>query len=298
MVLAHSEFGTVMIDTVSSTAKSALISLLLSICLVGTEATSFPMRSSCIPLLLSCYGATISSSDQMLLAILELCERNTDVDFSCYSPLLWGKRAAQHYSSLKLLGPSLWARPTVDEVLDIIDSDQMLKSAIHIPLELPLLPDPKKLRSGVVMDAESAMTQYDPRFVLPLMISLMDPSQVINCKKVVDKNVLGLAISTLSCRNRDLRGLGYMMLTRFRKLVKTSEKFSCRPQVVCFLNALKEGVTAECQRVPCVVTAFLVKSAQILLNPEHQLYKVITSFTTLKVNTNDGSTLSSLCMHK
>lgn len=280
MVFTHSEFGQVMIDTVCSEPKSAIVYLLFNSCLIGSEAEAIPMRESCVPLLLSCYGATLSTADQMILAILELCERQGRFDFSSYSPLLWGKRAAQHYSSLKLLGPSLWIRPTVDEVLDLIDPDIMLTTGIHIPLELLLNTAADKLLSVL---NQTVGNLYDPRFILPLMVSLLLPNQELNCKKIVEKNILGLAIATLSCRDRDLRGLGYLMLNRFRKMLKTSEKFTSRAQIICLLNALKEGVTEENQRVPCVITIFLVKSAQILLNPENQLFKLISSFITLKV---------------
>lgn len=47
--------------------------------------------------------------------------------------VLWGPAAVEHHKARKSLGPSLWQKPSSEQLLSLLTADMMLNTVTHFP---------------------------------------------------------------------------------------------------------------------------------------------------------------------
>lgn len=88
----------------------------------------------------------------------------------------------------------------------------------------------------------------------------------VDCRKFIEKNCLGLAIASLTSHEDSVRSLGATILSTFRGRLEES-KFIDKQQVMCMLDALKNGMEGNGFKLSSIVSVFLIRASSILLKP-------------------------------
>ncbi|KAG1679330.1 Nucleolar pre-ribosomal-associated protein 1 [Nymphon striatum] len=136
MTISHSKFLSIMFDTAKAQQpqKECLLDLMLSL----VQSDNNICSEKHIPVFLGAYSATFSVIDRKLLKLMYLYEKSEKVNFHPYRPFLWGQTAISHYSVLKNISMALVKQTKMEDVLQLIDLNLLVKSAIQFPLNLPL----------------------------------------------------------------------------------------------------------------------------------------------------------------
>ena len=108
----------------------AVWQLLLSI----SERCDVTFESKTITLLLGSYTASLSARDVTTLKLLQSYERK--VTLHQYRPFFWGAKAREYY--VNMATASMWKTANADQVLECVDQERMLRSAIKLPLNIDL----------------------------------------------------------------------------------------------------------------------------------------------------------------
>lgn len=129
MVTSHSEFLNVMLSHHSSEIKSRLIEFVYTLILMNKSV----MKTQQIPVYLSSYHATRSPCDRLILAILYHYEVS-GLPVNEYKPYIWGDSGANHYAVRKNRTSSLWAHPTPNQVLNLLEKDIIERTIRNFPV--------------------------------------------------------------------------------------------------------------------------------------------------------------------
>ncbi|KAL7400418.1 hypothetical protein ABVT39_012092 [Epinephelus coioides] len=276
MTSSHSLFLPTMLgsdeDPNRCQAKEALVSLLL--CLVKKCSTVCNINHFVV--LLGAYGVTLSTSDQKLLLLLQEYERN-NVSLLKFQSFLWGPAAVEHHKTRKSLGASLWKQASSDDLLALLKTDRMLHTIAHFPQQHRIiLQDDKEplYNSNAVKDLGDL---YDPRFLLPLFSTILQPECVIDCLKFVSSHALGLTVMALSSYDPNVRAAGYHVLSCFYQHLEGA-RFREKRQLLYLMDTVKNGIRQQNQRLPFVLTTYIAKVAQQMLKPEDHMYVVLNRF--------------------
>ncbi|XP_068441753.1 nucleolar pre-ribosomal-associated protein 1 isoform X2 [Clinocottus analis] len=274
MTSSHSLFLPTMLDCdeAPSQTKEALVSLLL--CLVKKSPTVCSMNHFVV--LLGAYGATLSTSDQKLLLLLQEYERN-NVSLLKFQSFLWGPAAVEHHKTRKSLGASLWKQASSDELLALLSSDQMLHTIAHFPQQRRIiLKDDKELlycdKAG-----KDLKNVYDPRFLLPLFSTILQPECVIDCLKFVSSHALGVTVMALSSYDPKVRAAACYVLSCFYQHLEAA-RIREKRQLLYLMDTVKNGIRQPNQRLPFLLTTYVAKVAQQMLKPEDHMYMVLNRF--------------------
>uniref|UniRef100_A0A3Q3S3N5 URB1 ribosome biogenesis homolog n=1 Tax=Mastacembelus armatus TaxID=205130 RepID=A0A3Q3S3N5_9TELE len=240
-------------------AKEGLVSLLL--CLVKKCPTVCNIDHFVV--LLGAYGATLNTTDQKLLQLLQEYERN-HVSLLKFQSFLWGPAAVEHHKTRKSLGSSLWKQASSDELLALLKPDRMLQTIAHFPQHHRIIPqDLGKL--------------YDPCFLLPLFSAILRPECVIDCLKFVSSHALGVTVMALSSYDPQVRAAAYHVLSCFYQHLEGA-RFREKRQLLYLMDTVKNGIRKQNQRLPFVLTTYITKVAQQMLKPEDHMYVVLNRF--------------------
>ncbi|XP_029302759.1 nucleolar pre-ribosomal-associated protein 1 isoform X2 [Cottoperca gobio] len=276
MTSSHSLFLPTMLDSDEEAsrcqAKEALLSLLLS--LVKKCPTVCNINHFVV--LLGAYGVTLSTADQKLLLLLQEYERN-NVTLLKFQSFLWGPAAVEHHKTRKSLGASLWKQESSDDLLALLKSDWMLQTIAHFPQQRRImLQDDKELLycNTAVKDLGNV---YDPRFLLPLFSTILQPECVIDCLKFVSSHALGVTLMSLSSYDPNLRAAAYHVLSCFYQHLEGARVREKR-QLLYLMDTVKNGIRQQNQRLPFVLTTYIAKVAQQMLKPEDHMYVVLNRF--------------------
>lgn len=221
--------------------------------------------------LLTSYNATDSKGDAAIFDLLFLLERTFHISFRKLAPLVWGERSKENYENLRKFGQSLHNRLTSDQVLDYLDPRMMWHSLLHF--------------SGTsVRSSEAHGPVYDTRFVLRLLVSLLDAGSEMSNRKFVETNALSYAFASTSLQDRTCRSLGYVILKRFfsRLTDLTVEKFEEKSLFVYLIRVFRNSLDHANQRLPHAVSHFFARTCKLLLHPDDPVYSPILSFLVLK----------------
>lgn len=129
MAVSHSEFVNVILQTEDNDAKTYLLELMW--CIV--QKNKSVMQTSHVPVYLGAYHASLSTSDRLILALLQFYEKS-GVSLYEYRPFLWGETAVNHYSLKGSIGNNLWRQPSMNEVLDLLDSNMVDNTIKYYPV--------------------------------------------------------------------------------------------------------------------------------------------------------------------
>uniref|UniRef100_A0A1A7XHS4 URB1 ribosome biogenesis 1 homolog n=3 Tax=Iconisemion striatum TaxID=60296 RepID=A0A1A7XHS4_9TELE len=276
MTSSHSQFLPMMLESSEessrSRAKEALVSLLL--CLVKKCPTVCSINHFVV--LLAAYGATLSTSDQKLLLLLQEYERN-QVSLLKFQSFLWGPAAVEHHKTQKSLGASLWKQPSSDDVLALLKTDMMQQTILKFPQRHRIFPqdDTELLYRNDAVDDLGCL--YDPCFLLPLFSAILRPECVIDCLKFVSSQALGVTVVSLSSYDSKLRAAAYHVLHCFYQHLEAA-RFKEKRQLLYLMDIVKNAIRKQNQRLPFILTSYITKVAQQMLKPEDHMYVVLNRF--------------------
>uniref|UniRef100_A0A3Q1CDU5 URB1 ribosome biogenesis homolog n=1 Tax=Amphiprion ocellaris TaxID=80972 RepID=A0A3Q1CDU5_AMPOC len=273
MTISHSLFlPTMLASDEESSACQELISLLF--CLVKKCPSVCNINHFVV--LLGAYGATLCTSDQKLLLLLQEYEKN-QVSLLKFQSFLWGPAALEHHKTRKSLGASLWKQASSDDLLALLKTDKMLQTVAHFPQQRRIIPqDGMELlySNNAVKDLGDL---YDPCYLLPLFSAILQPECVIDCLKFVSSHALGVTTMALSSYDPKVRAAAYHVLSCFYQHLEGA-RFREKRQLLYLMDIVKNGIRQQNQRLPFVLTTYITKAAQQMLKPEDHMYVVLNRF--------------------
>nr|XP_045005355.1 nucleolar pre-ribosomal-associated protein 1 isoform X2 [Jaculus jaculus] len=257
-----------------SEVKEALVDLMATMARLCPSVCD----SSHFAVLLGAYGASLSILDQKILLLLHTYEQNHLSLFSL-RVLLWGPAAVEHHKTCRSLGKSLWQQPSVGDILRLLDRDRMMHTILHFPQNRRLLPaedsqEPVFRDKSVRVDLGSL---YDPCFLLHLFVELTRPEFVVDCRKFLDSNALGLTAAALSSYDPQMRAAAYCVLAAYYSHLEGA-RFREQAQVLHLLDVVRNGIRTPNLRLPFTLALFIAKAAQQILKPEEHMYWKISKF--------------------
>ncbi|CAG8441879.1 9449_t:CDS:10 [Acaulospora morrowiae] len=242
-------------------------------------------KSSFLSSLLSCYGASTSLADQLLLDIFILYEKSSGSSVGPYA-MIWGPGSIRSMDRRGLMDQKI-----VVESLGLIDPMKMMISYTHFPIDKTL--EVKALASEVLssqcdqqrlysFESERAPPVYDPSFFLPNFASLFSYGNLLDCRKLIEVNALGFILVSLSSTVEDVRRAGYYLMDEFYILLENAN-FREKKQILLLLNSLKNSIIGRddgkpLQRLPTIFTVFFAHALNIFTNPAHFMYPLINKF--------------------
>lgn len=189
-------------------------------------------KAGFLPMLLSCYSASTSVADQLLLAVLRITESQTTGSISNRAPV-WGSGTENAKSSGALFGQAM-----MTESLDLIDPSMMMVSATQFPVDRELESE-APLVTKEDFNEEVAKHQpapiYDPCFILPLFGTYMAFGGLLDIRRFIEVNGLGYIIVALSSSDENMRFAAYSLLDDFYPLLSVSSLsfHSCQMLLFC-----------------------------------------------------------------
>nr|XP_019585736.1 PREDICTED: nucleolar pre-ribosomal-associated protein 1 [Rhinolophus sinicus] len=253
--------------------KEALVDLMAAVVRLCPSVC----ESSHLAVLLGAYGATLSVLDQKILLLLRAYEQNS-LSLIDFRVLLWGPAAVEHHKTCRSLGKSLWQQPSVGDILRLLDRDRMMKTILHFPQSRRLLP-PEDSEEPIFKDRSIVDLDglYDPCFLLHLFSELTRPEFVVDCRKFLDSNALGLTVAALSSYDPQMRAAAYYVLAAYYSHVEGA-RFREQSQVLYLLDVVRNGIRTKNMRLTYTLTLFIAKAALQILKPEEHMYLKIHKF--------------------
>ncbi|KAL9867510.1 nucleolar pre-ribosomal-associated protein 1 isoform 2-T2 [Geothlypis trichas] len=260
-------------DGSSAQTREALVDILLT----AVQLSPSLCDSSHLPVLLGAYGATLSTTDQKILLLLQLYEKNNQSLINSRI-LLWGPAAVEHHKTCKSLGKSLWQQPSMEEILCLLDREKMMRTILSFPQQRRLLPA-QGIQESLYKDetVKSLDDFYDPCFLLQLFSELTRPECVVACHKFVEVNALGLTVAALSSYDPSMRAAAYSVLASFRCHLHGAR---CREQsqLLYLLDAVQNGIRQPNLRLTFSLSLYIARAAQQILRPEEHMYIKVNRF--------------------
>ncbi|XP_047651428.1 LOW QUALITY PROTEIN: nucleolar pre-ribosomal-associated protein 1 [Phacochoerus africanus] len=255
-----------------------LMSLLVRLCPSVCENSHFAV-------LLGAYGASLSVLDQKILLLLRAYEQN-NLSLINFRVLLWGPAAVEHHKTCRSLGTSLWKQPSVGDILRLLDRDRVMRTVLHFPQKRRLLP-PEDAQEPIFKDRSTVDLSdlYDPCFLLHLFSELTRPEFVVDCRKFVDSNALGLTVTALSSYDPQMRAAAYSILAAYYSHVEGA-RFREQSQVLYLLDVVRNGIRTPNMRLTFTLTLFIAKAALQILKPEEHMYLKVNKFLLSHENLN------------
>ncbi|XP_051781694.1 nucleolar pre-ribosomal-associated protein 1 isoform X2 [Erpetoichthys calabaricus] len=277
MIISHSLFlPTILNEKVENSwdllAKESIIDILLTV----VRRCGHVCEMSHIAVILGAYGASLSRQDQKLLLLLRCYEQN-GVSLAEFGVLLWGPAAVEFQKARKSLGKSIWQQPSTDQILTLLDKDKMHQTLLNFPQYRHILPQSGKdeiFKDDNIKDLDSL---YDPCFLLPVFSTIVKSDSVIDCQKFVYINALGVTIAALSSYDANVRAAAYYVLGSFYLQVEAAF-FKEKRQLLCLLDAFKNGIRQKNSCVPFSLAVYIAKTAQQIFKPGEYMYLAINKF--------------------
>ncbi|XP_061193615.1 nucleolar pre-ribosomal-associated protein 1-like [Saccostrea echinata] len=279
MLISHSQYLPIMFNEGHPDVKEPLVDLMTLL----VEKDRRCCHTQHIGVLLGAYTASLSSTDQKILRLLCLYEKNK-ADLRSYRPYLWGMKAVEVHSVKKSLGASLTKQTTADEVMECLDQKILQTSILKLPLR-------RLMQPGTIQEAEvikSVPEAYDPCFLLPVFSELVRSESVLDCRKFVENQCLSFTFACLSCHDSMMRGAAYHILNNFLSHLQGA-RFPEAKQVLYFVELVKNSIETPNTKLPCIITLFLAKVSTELLKPEDHMYKMLNAFLLLKPAMDTGN---------
>ncbi|ROL44240.1 Nucleolar pre-ribosomal-associated protein 1 [Anabarilius grahami] len=279
MTTSHSLFLPTMLTTQNESdslhpSKESLVSFLLTLVKKCPEVCN----SNHFLVLLGAYGASLSTTDQKLLLVLQEYEKN-NISLTEFQYVLWGPAAVEHHKARKSLGPSLWQKPSSEQLLSLLSADKMLNTVTHFPHQRNIILQGCK---NLVYTQEGnhsvdLSSLYDPCFLLPLFSFILHPECAVDCQKFVSSHALGVTVAALSSSDTKVRAAAYQVLGSFYQHLEGA-RFREKRQLLYLLDTVKNGIQKQNLQVPFVHVTYIAKVAQQIFRPEEHMYMVVSRF--------------------
>lgn len=278
MTVSHSKFLNVFLG--KTQAKGNLARLLLTL---ATRAPSV-MLPEHVPVLLGAYGATLSSTDQLIMQLLEKYE-SSGVTLERCQPYLWGEAAVNHYSVRVQGSSSLWQQPHANQVLDMLDSSVLQTTISKFPYERDV-----QVLSNMHIDDPNI---YDPAFILPLLSKLLAPESPVRPQKVIHSDALALVLAALGSESNTTRAAAWHVIGQFYTHLEASNFGKERHLWLHLLDVIRCGaadiVTSDknstevvTPKLSCIVSTFLARTSLLISQPLHPMYQPLHNFILAK----------------
>uniref|UniRef100_A0A8C9ZQ89 URB1 ribosome biogenesis homolog n=1 Tax=Sander lucioperca TaxID=283035 RepID=A0A8C9ZQ89_SANLU len=213
---------------------------------------------------------------RMVLKVHLLCSNTEYVFFNCRS-FVWGPAAVEHHKTRKSLGASLWKQASSDDLLALLKTDRMLHTIAHFPQQRRIILQGDKELMYWNKALEDLGNLYDPRFLLPLFSTILQPECVIDCLRFVSSHALGLTVMALSSYDPKVRAAAYHVLSCFYQHLEGA-RFREKRQLLYLMDTVKNGIRQPNQKLPFLLTTYITKVAQQMLKPEDHMYMVLNRF--------------------
>uniref|UniRef100_A0A672KS26 Nucleolar pre-ribosomal-associated protein 1 C-terminal domain-containing protein n=1 Tax=Sinocyclocheilus grahami TaxID=75366 RepID=A0A672KS26_SINGR len=276
MTTSHSLFLPTMLSTEDDPdslhlSKESLVSLLLMLVKKCPEVCNI----NHFLVLLGAYGASLSTTDQKILLLLQGYEKN-NISLTEFQYVLWGPAAVEHHKARKSLGHSLWQKPSSEQLLSLLTADRMLNTVTHFPQQRYIIPQVSR-NVFYTQQGKHLSSLYDPCFLLPLFSFILRPECAVDCQKFVSSHALGVTVASLSSYDPKVRAAAYQVLGSFHQHLEGA-RFREKRQVLYLLDTVKNGIPKQNLRMPNVHVAYITKVAQQILRPEEHMYMVVNKF--------------------
>nr|XP_033805810.1 nucleolar pre-ribosomal-associated protein 1 isoform X2 [Geotrypetes seraphini] len=276
MITQHSLFLPTMLRSRDEAINSPLREALVDVLTAVVRKCSSICHASHFAVLLGAYGATLSITDQKILLLLQLYEKN-NISLTDFRLLLWGPAAVEHHKTCKSLGKSLWQQPSMEEILCLLDRERMMKTIMYFPLHRHLYTEEGHQNLYEDDSISELDALYDPSFLIPLFCELVRPEFVVDCFKFVDVNGLGLTIAALSSYDSRLRAAANYVLGSFYSHLEGA-RFRDKKLLLYLMDVVKSGIKKQNLRLTFSLTLYIAKVAKQILRPEEHMYMKINRF--------------------
>ncbi|KAF4103830.1 nucleolar pre-ribosomal-associated protein 1 [Onychostoma macrolepis] len=279
MTTSHSLFLPTMLATQDDSdslhlSKESLVSLLLMLVKKCPEVCNI----NHFLVLLGAYGASLNTTDQKILLLLQEYEKN-NISLTEFQYVLWGPAAVEHHKARKSLGHSLWQKPSSEQLLSLLTADRMLNTVTHFPQQRYITPQVSK-NLFCTQEGKHSLdlsSLYDPCFLLPLFSFILRPECAVDCQKFVSSHALGVTVAALSSYDPKVRAAAYQVLGSFYQHLEGAH-FREKRLLLYLLDTVKNGIPKQNLRMPNVHVSYITKVAQQILRPEEHMYMVVNKF--------------------
>ncbi|KAF8937027.1 hypothetical protein BGZ58_003361 [Dissophora ornata] len=281
----HRQFSSLVMATAPTTkhmvpdnvrSRLAIIQLIYTLTSLEPETCC---KAGFLPTLLASYSASTSVADQLVLSVLRITEAQTAGSISNRAPL-WGSAAENTKASSALFGQAM-----INESLDLIDPNVMMISVLQFPFDRELeFSAPLVVKDDYCeeMLKQRQAPTYDPCFMLPLFGTYMAFGNLLDCRRLIEVNGLGLIVVALSSVDDNMRFAAYSLLDDFYGIISNATMRE-KNQLLLLLDSLKNSIvdredSMAPPRIPAVITTFVAHALASLLRPDHFMYPHINKF--------------------
>ena len=96
--------------------------------------------------------------------------------------------------------------------------------------------------------------------------SLLLTAAVVDCRKFIERDCLGLVFCALSSHDQWMRSAAYHIIERFIDHLDGS-RFMEMDQIIYILNLLKDSLGKSRSKLASIVTIFLARAVKVMLKP-------------------------------
>ena len=219
MILTHSNFFNVVFKTAGGALKRNLF-FLLNILVQKNPAVAHEKH---VPILLSSYQATMSSTDQLILNLLRFYELKCEIDFFDYRPFLFGRTALAHYTNnddeeLKLMKKSVDDTNGIfAKLLGSFDKTTVEDTVNNYPLKRQLAGVPSDNLDQFLTEQPEMENIYDPGYFLSIFEMILTSSTFNFMSFAIKNNLVSMILPALSCEDENMRLLAAHILLKCRE---------------------------------------------------------------------------------
>ncbi|KAJ2725557.1 hypothetical protein GGI07_001185 [Coemansia sp. Benny D115] len=246
--------------------------------------------------LVGAYSGTQSPSDLVLMHIISGYEAASGQSVQraalAFGPTAWETYQKERLSRAQYLiernenAVGEVGEDTVGNALVSIEVPRMQRSIVEFPVHAMFEPyDPvQALFNRVVGNSphtHGTEANYDPRFILPWLWSLLSPKLTVDPRRLIESNAPSMAIVALSSAHQPTRRLAYYILDAlYLKVFAASTAMQgglrmCRLLLDSLRNAIVDRTETNFPQVPFTTALFAATSLAIMLQPGHTMFTEI-----------------------
>nr|ODN91496.1 hypothetical protein L204_05480 [Cryptococcus depauperatus CBS 7855] len=224
------------------------------------SSTYVSCQPSFIEPLISLYRGTMSEADRRVLHMLQQFEGYRRVSIGSLMHF-WNGAGVVGIGNRVL------------DALTSLDSQKVFATCQNFPLR-------RQLRGWGESWCASEQDEsiYDPVFVMGLLAqSMHEGMRGLDWVEALRSNVLGLTVSALSSRDRDVRSVAGYILAKVMKYIETTPFYE-RAQLRYTLHLLRHSISTPGSRLPTLTTLYFAHALRSLASPSHFLYPLSSRF--------------------
>ena len=138
---------------------------------------------------------------------------------------------------------------------------------------------------------EAVWGLYDPRFLLPWLHHLLDEVHLDKHLRIIDSGVLALALALTSSGAVCIRSAAYSLLHLIFTSLQAAKLAQEKQVWLHVLSLVKHGVAGRARgsRIPPLLTNYLNRMVEALLDPSSPLYRPLSKALTAKPSLDLGA---------